>query len=85
MNDHHIDKSLFTSRHLIGDGLVQCAANYQASAMTYLYRVVVEKDLYAVWNPGEVSQKWDNYIEGVLAVNLATLHGKGLRRRLYSM
>jgi protein tyrosine phosphatase (PTP) superfamily phosphohydrolase (DUF442 family) len=54
--------------------LVQCAANYRASAMTYLYRVVVEqvdedeaeKDLYAVWNPSEENQQWTDYIKGIL-------------------
>jgi len=57
--------------------LVQCAANYRASAMTYLYRVVVEqvdedaaeKDLYAVWNPGEENQQWTGYIDGIIAAN----------------
>jgi len=55
--------------------LVQCAANYRASAMTYLYRVVVEgvdeneaaKDLYAVWTPGKENQKWADYIEEIKA------------------
>ena len=55
--------------------LVQCAANYRASAMTYLYRVVVEQvdenqaqsDLYAVWTPGEENQQWSDYIEGIKA------------------
>jgi protein tyrosine phosphatase (PTP) superfamily phosphohydrolase (DUF442 family) len=55
--------------------LVQCAANYRASAMTYLYRVVVEqvdeeaaaKDLYAVWTPSEENQEWTDYIEGIMA------------------
>ena len=53
--------------------LVQCAANYRASAMTYLYRVVMEKvdeeeaakDLYAVWTPSEESEKWVDYIEEI--------------------
>jgi protein tyrosine phosphatase (PTP) superfamily phosphohydrolase (DUF442 family) len=57
--------------------LVQCAANYRASAMTYMYRVVVEqvnqdeagKDLYAVWNPSEENQQWTEYIEGIVAAN----------------
>lgn len=55
--------------------LVQCAANYRASAMTYLYRVVVEQvdenkaaeDLYAVWTPSEENQQWTDYIEGIKA------------------
>jgi len=53
--------------------LVQCAANYRASAMTYLYRVVVEqvdedeaaKDLYAVWTPSDESKEWVKYIEEI--------------------
>lgn len=57
--------------------LVQCAANYRASAMTYLYRVVVEqvdedeaeKDLNAVWIPSEENQQWADYIEGIMAAN----------------
>jgi protein tyrosine phosphatase (PTP) superfamily phosphohydrolase (DUF442 family) len=55
--------------------LVQCAANYRASAMTYLYRVLVEQvdeseateDLYAVWTPSEKNQQWSEYIEGIKA------------------
>ena len=57
--------------------LVQCAANYRASAMTYLYRVVVEnvpedeaeKDLHAVWNPSE-SDTWSKYINDIKASSL---------------
>ena len=53
--------------------LVQCGANYRASAMTYLYRVVVEgvdeeaaaKDLYAVWTPSDESDAWVEYIEEI--------------------
>ena len=53
--------------------LVQCSANYRASAMTYLYRVVVEQvdenaaaqDLHAVWTPSDESQKWSEYIDGI--------------------
>lgn len=56
--------------------LVQCAANYRASAMTYLYRVVVEnvpedeaeEDLHAVWNPDE-NDTWSDYINDVKAAN----------------
>lgn len=55
--------------------LVQCGANYRASAMTYLYRVVVEnvdeeeasKDLYAVWTPSKESEEWVEYIEKIKA------------------
>ena len=53
--------------------LVQCAANYRASAMTYLYRVVVEnvaekdaaEDLRAVWNPKEENEQWSRYIDKI--------------------
>jgi len=56
--------------------LVQCAANYRASAMTYLYRVVVEnvpeeeaeEDLHAVWNPDE-NDTWRDYINDIRATN----------------
>jgi protein tyrosine phosphatase (PTP) superfamily phosphohydrolase (DUF442 family) len=56
--------------------LVQCAANYRASAMTYLYRVVVEnvpeeeaeEDLHAVWNPDE-NDTWRDYINDIKATN----------------
>ena len=56
--------------------LVQCAANYRASAMTYLYRVVVEnvpeeeaeEDLHAVWNPDE-NDTWSEYIIDIKAAN----------------
>lgn len=52
--------------------LVQCAANYRASAMTYLYRVVVEKvpedeaavDLYAVWDPND-NDTWREYVNDI--------------------
>ena len=52
--------------------LVQCAANYRASAMTYLYRVVVEgvpeeealADMRVIWNPDENST-WRAYIDEV--------------------
>ena len=55
--------------------LVQCAANYRASAMTYLYRVVVEKvdeasaaeDLHAVWTPSEENQRWSDYVAEIKA------------------
>ena len=52
--------------------LVQCQANYRASAMTYLYRVKVEqvpkstaaKDLNAVWEPNE---QWRKYMDGIIS------------------
>ena len=62
-----------TMREHQGDHvLVQCAANYRASAMTYLYRVVVEgvpedeaqKALNAVWNPDE-NDTWREYIDDI--------------------
>jgi protein tyrosine phosphatase (PTP) superfamily phosphohydrolase (DUF442 family) len=51
--------------------LVQCQANYRASAMTYLYRVTqagvpepeARKDLNAVWTP---EGTWQEYIEAIL-------------------
>lgn len=54
--------------------LVQCQANYRASGMTYLYRVVVEEvpedeaavDMYAVWNPDDYDT-WREYIAEILA------------------
>ena len=54
--------------------LVQCAANYRASAMTYLYRVVVEgvpedeaqEDLNAVWDPND-NDTWREYIDDIKA------------------
>ena len=52
--------------------LVQCAANYRASAMTYLYRTVIEKvpeedaakDLRAVWDPSE-NDTWRTYLNDI--------------------
>ena len=57
--------------------LVQCAANYRASAMTYLYRVVVEnvpedeaeEDLLAVWDPSE-NDTWSEYISDIKTLSL---------------
>lgn len=54
--------------------LVQCAANYRAAAMTYLYRTVIEKvpeedaakDLRAVWNPSE-NDTWRAYLRDIKA------------------
>lgn len=51
--------------------LVQCQANYRASAMTYMYRVKAEqvpealarKDLNAVWEP---DGRWREFIHGIL-------------------
>lgn len=51
--------------------LVQCQANYRASAMTYLYRVQVEKvseevarrDLNAVWEP---EGRWRDFMNSIL-------------------
>lgn len=56
--------------------LVQCAANFRASAMTYLYRVVVEdvpedeakKDLNAVWDPDE-NDTWREYIGEIVSAD----------------
>ena len=51
--------------------LVQCQANYRASAMTYLYRVTTDgvseaeasEDLHAIWTP---EGTWQAFIEEVL-------------------
>lgn len=51
--------------------LVQCQANYRASAMTYLYRVKekqvrpddAQKDLHAVWTP---EGRWRDYMDSIL-------------------
>ena len=56
--------------------LVQCQANYRASAMTYLYRVTkagvpeaeARKDLNAIWTP---EGTWEAYIDGILESNQA--------------
>lgn len=53
--------------------LVQCAANYRASAFTYLYRILVQDidhdaaraDLLAVWNPETESEQWTRYIRDI--------------------
>lgn len=60
------------SEHQDEHVLVQCAANYRTSAMTYLYREVVEgvpeseaeEDLRAVWNPDEIDT-WRLFIDDV--------------------
>lgn len=52
--------------------LVQCMANYRASAMTYLYRVIHEDakeagaraDMEAVWEPNKT---WRKYIKQAIA------------------
>ncbi|MGI9232160.1 MAG: protein tyrosine phosphatase family protein [Woeseiaceae bacterium] len=59
------------SEHKDRNVLVQCQANYRASAMTYLYRVNIEgvakdvaaKDLNAVWEP---EGQWREYMDGIL-------------------
>ena len=53
--------------------LVQCQANYRASAMTYMYRVTQQgvpeaearKDLNAIWTP---EGTWRTYIDEVMQV-----------------
>ncbi|MGI9221470.1 MAG: protein tyrosine phosphatase family protein [Woeseiaceae bacterium] len=68
--------SAVMTEHQDAHVMVQCAANYRASAMTYLYRVVVEKvpeeeaekDLHAVWNPDE-NDTWSDYIDEVKSAN----------------
>lgn len=52
--------------------LVQCQANYRASAMTYLYRLLVQhvpedvaaNDLNAVWEP---DGRWRAYMDDIIA------------------
>ncbi|MDH3337487.1 MAG: protein tyrosine phosphatase family protein [Gammaproteobacteria bacterium] len=59
------------SKHAADNVLVQCQANYRASAMTYLYRVLEQqipeaearKDLLAVWEP---SGRWATYMNEIL-------------------
>lgn len=59
------------SKHKERSVLVQCQANYRASAMTFLYRVNVEgvpkdiaaQDLNAVWEP---EGRWREYVDGLL-------------------
>ena len=59
------------SKHAVDNVLVQCQANYRASAMTYLYRVLekkipeaeARKDLLAVWEP---SGRWAEYMNEIL-------------------
>lgn len=55
--------------------LVQCQANYRASAMTYLYRVTkagvpeveARQDLNAIWTP---EGTWEAYIDDILKSSL---------------
>lgn len=64
--------STHSSEHV----MVQCAANYRASAMTYLYRIVVDKtpeneaatDLQAVWDPDE-NKVWRSFIDDVTSAD----------------
>lgn len=70
----HVDFERFSkvmNQHQGDYVLVQCQANYRASAMTYLYRVLVQKvpedvareDLDAVWEP---EGRWREYMDTVL-------------------
>ncbi len=51
--------------------MVQCQANYRASAMTYLYRVLVDgvpeeiarNDLNAIWEP---DGRWRKYMDDII-------------------
>jgi len=59
------------SQHDGDNVLVQCQGNYRASAMTYLYRVLVadvpeaaaRKDLNAVWEP---EGRWREYMDSII-------------------
>ncbi len=56
--------------------MVQCAANYRASAMTYLYRVLEDdvpepearKGITAIWDPDEY-ETWREFIDEMIAAN----------------
>lgn len=58
-------------KHGADNVFVQCQANYRASAMTYLYRVIEDgvpeaearKPMNEVWEP---SGTWEKYIDGLL-------------------
>lgn len=71
--------SKFMLKHQGDHVLVQCAANYRASTMTYLYRVLVKgipeekarKDLDAVWNPSE-NEIWRAFIDNVKSAHDTT-------------
>ncbi len=60
------------NKHSGDSVLVQCQANYRASAMTYLYRVLVQEvsedearaDLNAVWEP---EGRWKDYMDGIIS------------------
>jgi hypothetical protein len=60
------------TEHKADKVLVQCQANFRASAMTYLYRVKVEqvqkaaaaRDLNAVWEPND---QWQKYMDGIIS------------------
>jgi protein tyrosine phosphatase (PTP) superfamily phosphohydrolase (DUF442 family) len=62
------------SEHQDDHVLVQCAVNYRASAMTYLYQVTVEGvpadtaavDMNAIWDPND-NDTWRQYIDDVEA------------------
>ncbi len=74
-NPQNADFELFSSamtEHKADKVLVQCQANFRASAMTYLYRVKVEqvqkaaaaRDLNAVWEPND---QWQKYMDGIIS------------------
>ena len=76
-NPKHEDFRRFTeimNEHQDDHVLVQCAANYRASAMTYLYQVTVEgvpaetaaADMNAIWDPSD-NDTWRDYIDEVAA------------------
>ena len=59
------------AEHADAKVIVQCQANYRASAFTFLYRVVdgdvaedeARKDMNVVWEP---DGKWKDYVDGIL-------------------
>ena len=59
------------AKHADDNVIVQCQANYRASAFTYMYRVLdaevpeadARKDMNVVWEP---EGKWKDYVDGIL-------------------
>lgn len=73
-NPTSADYARFVEMMQANDGehvFVQCAANYRASAFTYLYRTLergvdaddARADLHAVWNPEIENEQWNRYIK----------------------
>ncbi len=62
--------------HQDANVLVQCSSNYRASALTYLYQVVVEgvpdeearQDVLAIWDPS-TNSTWTEFLDGIKSGN----------------